>query len=319
MYIGVDIGGTNIAVGLVDGGCNIIERVKAPTLPKRGARAVIDDVSRLCFELAGKAGVKPRDIERIGMVAPGSVDAPAGIIIFAGNIPFDNSPVAEWMRESWSCPIFVENDANAAALGEVYAGAAKGRSSVLMITLGTGVGGGIVLDGKVYSGFNGTAGEVGHMVVEAGGRGCTCGRAGCWEAYASATGLISMTREAMEKYPGGAMSRITGELGKVSGKTAFLAAREGDAAGRGVVDAYIRYLSIGLANLINIFQPEAVCIGGGVCNEGEYLMKPLIEATRREQFKGSPRLTEICAAALGNDAGIIGAAMLGARKDGLLK
>ena len=310
MYIGVDIGGTNIAAGIVDGDGKITARAKASTLPSRGARAVIEDSSRLCRDLASRAGLKPKDIGGVGVAVPGSVDPREGIVLFAPNIPFENTPVAGWMRESLGCPVFVENDANAAALGEVRAGAARGCSSALVVTLGTGVGGGVILDGKVYSGFNGAGGEVGHMVIEAGGRLCGCGREGCWEMYSSATGLIRMTREAIEKHPDSVMCEMTAELGKVSGKTAFKAARQGDAAGQAVVDMYIRYLAIGIGNVINIFQPEMLCIGGGVCNEGEHLMNPLLKAVGREQFKGGDKTTKICVAKLGNDAGIIGAAML---------
>jgi glucokinase len=299
MYIGVDIGGTNLVAGVLGANGELVVSRKRPTVTVRGARGVIDDVSELCFEVAAAAGVKPGDIEWIGVGSPGAVDAENGVILFAGNIPYDNSPVAEWLGEKWGCPVFVENDANAAALGEVYAGAAKDCDSALLVTLGTGIGGGIILDKKVYGGFNGTGGEIGHMVIEVDGWDCTCGNKGCWEAYSSATGLIRMTREAMP------------EVANPNGMTAFRAAREGDARGQAVVDKYIRYLSVGIANLINIFQPRMVCVGGGVCNEGDALMLPLIKSVRERQFKGSPRLTEIRVAELGNDAGVIGAAMLG--------
>ncbi|GHV32444.1 glucokinase [Clostridia bacterium] len=299
MYIGVDIGGTNLVAGVLNERMEVVAKFKRPTAIDRGARGVIDDVSEMCFKAADAADVKPEDIEWIGIGSPGAVDAANGIILFAGNIPYNNSHVAEWVGERWKCPVYVENDANAAALGEAYAGAAKDCDSALLVTLGTGIGGGIILNKRVYSGFNGTGGEIGHMVIEADGWHCTCGHDGCWEAYSSATGLIRMTREAMP------------EVEHADGMTAFKAARAGDNRGQAVVDKYIKYLSIGLANMINIFQPEMICIGGGVCNEGDALLLPLIEQTRARQFKGSPRLTEIRAAALGNDAGVIGAAMLG--------
>ena len=310
MYIGVDIGGTNLVAGLVDDECRIVEKVKTRADKSVGDRALLNAVADLCFEVTAKGGLKPEDIRRIGIGTPGSVDSENGIIIFAGNLPFSSTPAVSMMKERWDCPVYLGNDANAAALGEVYAGAAKGCSSALLVTLGTGIGGGIIIDRRIYAGFNGAAGEIGHMVIVADGELCTCGRRGCWEAYGSATGLIRMTREAMDNNKDSAMWDII-ENGHVSGKTAFIAARAGDAAGRAVVDTYIKYLGAGLTNMINILQPEMVCIGGGVCNEGDYLLEPLIGHARREQFKTSGRMTEIRVAELGNDAGVIGAAMLG--------
>ncbi|MCL2080682.1 MAG: ROK family protein [Oscillospiraceae bacterium] len=311
MYIGVDIGGTNLVAGLVNDDCQIIEKLKTPTKPQRGAEEVLADVARLCHELAAKAGIGMDEVKWVGVGSPGSIDAENGVFVFAGNLPFRNTPVVKILGESIGRPIYVGNDANAAALGEVYAGAAKDCDSALLFTLGTGLGGGIVINRRIYSGFNGDGGEVGHMVVEVDGCPCTCGRNGCWEAYSSATGLIRMTREAMESDKKSLLYAAAAEEGKVSARTAFVAARKGDPSARAVVDKYIKYLAAGLANMINVFQPEMVCIGGGVCNEGDYLMLPLIEQTRKEQFKGSPKQTLIRVAELGNDAGVIGAAMLG--------
>lgn len=311
MYIGVDIGGTNLVAGLVNEECEILERVKRPTRPERGEMAVLNDVVELCIEVVAKAGMNMEDIKWVGVGSPGSVDVENGIFMFAGNVPFNYTPVANILREKLNRPIHISNDADAAALGEVYAGTAKDCNSALLVTLGTGIGGGIILNRKIYSGFNGMGGEIGHMTIEVDGWPCTCGRNGCWEAYASATGLIRMTKEAMEANSDSALHETAKEEGKVSARTAFVAARKGDAAGKAVVDKYIKYLAEGLTNMINIFQPEMLCIGGGVCNEGDYLMLPVIEYIRREQFKGSDKQTVIQVAQLGNDAGIIGAAMLG--------
>lgn len=191
-------------------------------------------------------------------------------------------------------------------------GASKGCNDSLMITLGTGLGGGIIIDKKVYSGFNYAGGELGHTVIEVGGRQCSCGRKGCWEAYSSATGLINMTKDKLAADKNTIMHKMVEEEGKVSGRTAFNAMRAGDKAGAEVVDEYIRYLASGIVNMINIFQPEVLVIGGGICNEKEYLTAPLKKYVDEEQYtRNGTKKTEIRIAALGNDAGIIGAAMLG--------
>ena len=213
--------------------------------------------------------------------------------------------------------VYIENDANAAALGEALAGSAKGTDSSVMITLGTGVGGGIVINGKIYAGGVNCAGaELGHTVIVAGGRQCSCGRRGCWEAYSSATGLTNMTKEKMTELKiKGIPSLLFDESkkeGKTSARTAFNAMRGGDIYGKMLVDEYIAYLAEGITNIINIFQPEVLSIGGGVCNEKEYLTKPLIEIVEREQYtRTNAHKTRIVTAILGNDAGIIGAAGLG--------
>ena len=213
--------------------------------------------------------------------------------------------------------MYIENDANAAAKAEAFAGVAKGAKYSVMITLGTGLGGGIIIDGKVYSGFNFAGAELGHTVIEKGGRPCTCGRHGCWEAYSSATGLVNITKdhitEARKSGRKTSMEEmIGGDLSKVSARTAFTAMKAGDEVAAEVVDEYISYLACGVANVINIFQPNVLSIGGGVCNEGEYLTKPLLEKVWAETYsrEGTPQ-TQILIAKLGNDAGIIGAAVLG--------
>ncbi len=206
----------------------------------------------------------------------------------------------------------MENDANAAAYGEVLAGAAKGAENALMITLGTGVGGGIVIGGKIYDGFNFAAAELGHVVIEKDGVPCACGRKGCWEKYSSATGLIRMTREKMEECQESLMWQISPTLEEVNGRTAYTAAKKGDEAALAVVKKYQDYLAVGLANMVNIFQPEVLCIGGGICGEGDYLLQPVNEQVMAEQYaKTTPRKTRLVIAALGNDAGIVGAAALG--------
>lgn len=314
-YLGIDLGGTNIAVGLVDENLSIVKKTSTPTLATRPTDEIVKDMADLCQKLCEECGIALSDVAACGIASPGTVNSETGVVEFSNNIPMRDYPMAEKLAEFLGFDkIFMDNDANAAALGETLAGAAKGASSAVMVTLGTGVGGGIVIDGKIYSGFNHAGAELGHIVIEKGGKPCTCGRKGCWEAYSSATGLIKMTREKLETTKDTVMwEMIENDLDKISGRTAFNAMKlNGDKAGKEVCDEYISYLACGLANIINIFQPEIICIGGGVCNEGDPLFVPLREQVAVENFaRNSEKQTKIVKAALGNDAGIIGAAVLG--------
>lgn len=313
-YIGVDLGGTNIAAGLVDEDNKIVKKMSVPTLPQRGNDAVTEDIAKLIFDLCKAQGVDISDIAYAGIATPGAINCDTGTIDRACNLYMEKYPIVDKLAALIPTKIYLENDANAAALGEAVAGAAKGAKYSVMVTLGTGVGGGIVMNGKVYSGFNFAGGELGHMVIEQGGVQCNCGRKGCWEAYSSATALINMTKEEIEKNPDSLLASIAKENGKVSGKTAFIAQRKGDASGDRVVEKYIRYLACGVANVINLFQPDILCIGGGVSNEGDNLMNPLLKVVENEVFTkniAKERQTVIRVAQLANDAGIIGAANLG--------
>ncbi len=318
MYrIGVDLGGTNIAVGLVNEKFEIVKKVNTPTLPARGAEAIVDDIASLCKKACEEHGVSIKEVDAIGIASPGVANFDDGRVEYCSNLPFRHFPICKMIAEKTGVEsVHVENDANAAAWGEAVAGAAKGTRSSIMITLGTGVGGGIIIDGKVYSGFNYAGAELGHIVIEYNGKLCGCGRRGCWEAYSSATGLIKMTKEKLEEceMSGRAtiMKAMVDEKGKVSGRTAFDAMRRGDEAGAEVVDMYVRYLACGLANIINIFQPEVVSIGGGVSNEKDELLSRLLPIIASETYgAGFVEPTKIRIAELGNDAGIIGAAYLG--------
>lgn len=318
MYrIGIDLGGTNIAAGLVNENYQIVRKDSVPTNAQRDPALIVDDIAMLCKKICEEQGIALSDIEAIGIASPGIANHDDGVVEYANNLPFRQFPICEMLRERTGIKnVHVENDANAAAWGEAVAGAAKGTKKSVMITLGTGVGGGIIIDGKVFSGFNFAGGELGHTVIEKDGVPCSCGRKGCWEAYSSATALIRMTREKMEECRAAGretlIEKLVAEKGKVSGKTAFDAMRAGDEAGREVVDKYLSYLAVGLGNMINIFQPEVISLGGGVSNERENLLKPLIPLIRKEQYGGDlVPLTKICIAELGNDAGIIGAAFLG--------
>lgn len=312
-YIGIDLGGTNIVAGVVNENYEIISKAKTPTNRPRSAEEICKDMAKMALEAVEKAGLKVSDIQSVGVGAPGSVNSDTGVISYSNNLDFHNAPVADYIREVIDLPVYVENDANAAAYGEFVAGSAKGTKDAVCITLGTGVGGGIIIGGKIYSGFNYAGAELGHTVIEVDGVQCSCGRKGCFEVYSSATGLIRMTKEAMDADPDSKMHEMMGD--HVSGRLAFEAMRAGDATAKSVVDKYIKYLAAGIANTINIFQPEVLCIGGGVCNEGDALLVPLKELISKEIYtRASEDNTKIVIASLGNDAGIIGAAFLGLLK-----
>lgn len=310
--IGIDLGGTNIVAAVVDEKYNIIAKAKTPTAVPRSAELIFDDIAKVCKEAVEKAGLTMNDISSVGLGTPGTVNSD-GVIEFANNLNFDNVPAKDMIIERLGDkPVYVANDANCAALGEAYAGCGNGAKNFIAVTLGTGVGSGVIIDGKIVTGVNNAGGECGHMVIVVDGEACTCGRHGCWEAYASATALINQTKKAMEQYPDSVMHQLAKEEGKVSGKTAFDAMRRGDIAGIKVVDQYIKYVACGIINLVNALQPEIICVGGGICNEGETLLRPLrryIEAERYSVY--SIIQTKILKAELGNDAGIIGAAILG--------
>ena len=323
MYtIGIDLGGTNIAIGICDAELNIITKGSVRTLPDREPELIIKDMAALAKELLEKSNISLDEVEYAGIATPGTVNPATGTVEYANNLPFFNFPIAEIFKSYLAVKeVFVANDANAAALAEALAGAAKGSKNSLMVTLGTGVGGGIIIDGDIYTGgVNSAGGEIGHTVIVAGGRQCSCGRLGCWEAYSSATALTKMTEEKMTELKiVGIDSLLFDEAnrrGKVSARTAFDAMRRGDRYASEIVDKYIFYLAEGITNMINIFQPEVLSIGGGVCNEKEYLTKPLEELVSKYQYtRSNPSKTKIVTAILGNDAGIIGAAGLGKKKN----
>lgn len=315
MYrIGVDLGGTNIAVGLVDENYKILRKGSVPTNAKtRTGEEIVDDIAALCARICKEQGIALADVEAIGVASPGVADSARGVVEYSCNLPFRRFPICELLKaRTGVASVHVENDANTAAYGEAIAGAARGTRNSLMITLGTGVGGGIIINGKVYSGFNFAGAELGHVVIEVDGVPCNCGRCGCWESYSSATALIRMTKEKIEECAKTGRKTSMANVEKVSGRTAFDASRQGDAAATEVVDKYIKYLAIGLTNMINIFQPEVVSIGGGISGERENLLRPLVPLIEKKRYgAGFVEGPRIAIAELGNDAGIIGAAFLG--------
>lgn len=313
MYrIGVDLGGTNIAVGVVDENYKIIGRGKVKTRCPRPAAEIFDDIA-LAVNMAVKdAGISMDDVISVGVGTPGSVNKDNGYIEFSNNLEFDQVPAKEMLEERIGKTIYLDNDANCAALGEAIAGIGKGVGNFVAITLGTGVGSGIIVNGKIVCGVNYCAGEMGHMVIMVDGEPCNCGRKGCWEQYSSATALIRQTKAAMLEDKDSAMWQlVNGNIDSTSGRTAFDAMRLGDKTAAAVVDRYIYYLSVGIGNVINALQPEIICIGGGISHEGDYLLLPLNKYIEEQRYSiHASKQTKILAAELGNDAGIIGAALL---------
>ncbi len=313
MYrIGVDLGGTNISAGVIDDKLEIIGRGKLKTNCPREAELILADVAKAVELAAADAGIGMKDVVSIGIGTPGSVNKTTGYIEYANNLDFDKVPAKQILEARLKKTVYLDNDANCAALGEAVAGVGRGVSSFVAITLGTGVGSGIVLDGKIVTGVNDGAGEMGHMVIVADGERCTCGRRGCWERYASATALIQQTKDAMHHDMDSKMWELVGgDINRVSGRTSFDAMRAGDKTAKKVVDKYIFYLAVGIINIVNALQPEIICIGGGIGHEKENLLVPLRKYVARERYSiHADRQTEILSAQLGNDAGIIGAALL---------
>ncbi len=316
-YVGVDLGGTNIAAGIVNESKKIIAKGSVPTYSSREGSLIIKDMAALVERLLKDAKIPLDEVAYVGIASPGHVNDKTGVVERAYNLPFNNFPIAEIFRRFLPVKkVLVANDANAAALGEAICGAARGSTTSVMVTLGTGVGGGIIIDGKIHSGHNGAAGELGHIVIKYQGRPCTCGRRGCWEAYSSATALSAVTKErVIECDIKGIPTLMVDEYksaGKVTARTAFAAMKKGDKVAADIVDYYISHLACGITNLINVFQPEIICIGGGICNERDHLLKPLCEMISSEQYtRYDPKKTKIVIAELGNDAGILGAACLG--------
>ena len=314
MYrIGVDLGGTNIAVGIIDEENRIVARGNRKTNVPRPAEEIFDDIAAAVKEAMDALGITNAQVKSVGVGTPGSVNKELELIEFANNLGFDNVPAYRLLRERTGIQnVYFDNDANCAALGEAIAGCGQGVKDFVMITLGTGVGSGIIVNGKLVTGVNYAAGEMGHTVLVYGGLPCNCGRRGCWEKYSSATALIAQTKDAMRRHPDSIMWEVVkGDFYAVSGRTAFIAAKQGDVTAKRVVESYEAYLATGLGNVINIFQPDMVCLGGGIANEKENLLAPVRRLVQTEIYSiHAKKQSKIVSATLGNDAGIIGAALL---------
>ena len=308
MYrIGIDLGGTNIAVGVVDDRHQIVAEASLPAGAHRPAEQVVADMCRAAELALDKAGLTAGDCVSIGVGAPGTCDPARGVVVCAYNLNWFDVPVCAMLTKHFGLPARLSNDANCAALAEVVAGAAVDCRSMVLVTLGTGVGGGVIVDGKIVSGLGGAGGEVGHSILVLDGEPCTCGRRGCWEAYSSATALIRQARQAAAEHP----ESLLAGAEEITGKTVFDAADRGDETANAVVDRFCDYLGAGVTNIVNALAPEVILIGGGISRQGERLLAPVRRYVERNCFGGPEGAIPIFAVArLGNDAGIIGAAAL---------
>lgn len=308
MYrIGVDLGGTNIAVGLVDESYTLVEKYSVLTLATRSANEVILDICKAIDTLLEHAGVPRRKCLSIGIGAPGSCDSEKGIVFCSYSLTWRNVPLAEQLQEYFKLPVHVDNDANCAALAEVRAGAARDCQNAVLITLGTGIGTGIILDGKIYSGHLGSGTEMGHMSINMNGELCFCGRRGCWDAYASATALIVQAKRAGFCRPESALNRLE----DFTAKAIFDLAEAGDIAANAVIEQYCEYLAVGAANVANVFGPEIILFGGGISKQGERILDPVRQYLMKHCFDTRPEvIPRLAIASMGNTAGIVGAAAL---------
>lgn len=310
--IGIDLGGTNIKVGLVDDENRLVAKKSAKTGASRHYTEVVADIAATTNALLAQQGIGIDEVLKIGVGSPGLIDHANGVVAFASNFGWNDVPLLAELARYFDKPMRLSNDANVAALGETIAGAAKGARHVVMLTLGTGVGGGVVVDKRVQEGGNAGGMELGHATIQVDGALCTCGHRGCIEAYASATGLARMAREAAQANPQSLLWEMcAGDLTRMNGAIPFKAARKGDASAQGVVDMYIKYLGEACINIVNVWRPEKILLGGGISNEGAPLLNPLNAYVRAGCFAGEKGyIAPIEVAALGNDAGIIGAAAL---------
>jgi len=313
MYnIGIDLGGTNIAAAIVDEKGNILCKGSVPTMRERDYKEIVKDMAMLALQLVSEYGITNADIHSVGIGSPGTPDTENGVIVYANNLHFKNTPIRDEFVKYFNVPLYIENDANAAAYGEFIAGVGDKYTDFVAITLGTGVGAGIIVNNKIITGSFHGGSELGHMVIQVGGSTCSCGRKGCWEEYSSATAMIREAKKAAIAHPESKLYELVdGDIENMNAKIAFDAAEAGDEVAQSLVDWYIDYLAIGLVNVINIFQPQAIALGGGVSAQRDKLILPLKDKMLHEIYGGAESLkTELLVCELGNDAGIIGAAML---------
>ncbi len=309
MYtIGIDLGGTNIAAGVVDENGKIIAQASRRTDAHRPYQDVICDMAGTATDAAKKAGIPMSDITSIGVGVPGFFDRETGVVVFCTNLGWKDVPLRAEMQKHINLPVYSDNDATVAGFAEAVAGVSRGTSSSIFLTLGTGLGGGIVIDGKPWSGAHGVGSELGHIMYQYNGIECTCGQYGCWERYASATALIRMARERAAHYPDSPIAKMDPD--KISAKAVIDAARQGDPLAVDAYDEYTTHLANGIITIVSFFDPEVVVLGGGVSAAGDFLLEPVRRKVEAGKFFKVLPASRVVIAELKNDAGIIGAAML---------
>ena len=310
-YIGIDLGGTNIAVGLVNEEGRIIAKTETPTLASRPYQELVKDMAACARKVMEEANITEDELHSIGVGIPGVADKD-GMVIFCTNLGWRNVPLRAELQQYINKPVYMDNDATVAGWAEYQAGVSRGTDSSVFMTLGTGLGGGIVMNGKIWAGAHGAGSELGHLVIEVDGVPCTCGKRGCAERYCSATAIIRMAREACADAPNCLIMRaVEGDMDKINAKVVFDAAKEGDSVAMQVFNRFVKYLTIAINNVISFIDPDMIILGGGVSRAGDFLLDAVKAALPEYLFYPTLKQPELRIASLGNDAGIIGAALLG--------
>lgn len=311
LVIGVDLGGTKVATAAADCSGSLLSKVTKPTLPERGLDAVIETIVDSIREATTSAGGSKQDIRCIGIGSPGPIDPEAGIVVFAPNLMWHNVPIVGILKGILDLPVYLENDANVAGLGEYRFGAGRGSKNMVYVTVSTGVGGGLILNGEIYAGSFGMAGEVGHMTIASDGPLCGCGNQGCLEALAAGPAIARKAQADILHGQETIMTEmVSGKIEEITSKTVGEAALAGDILAKEIIEKTGEYLGIAAANLINIINPDTIVIGGGVSNIGELLLAPLRRAAKRRAIKAAFEKVRIVKAELGSDAGLVGAICL---------
>jgi glucokinase len=314
-FVGVDLGGTKILAGVFDTQLTCLGRNKMSTKPERGADEVIERIARCARDAVDECDLDLKQLRGVGVGAPGAIDVSSGRVIFAPNLQWQDVPLKKALEKELDVPVSIENDANGAMLGVFETELQSKPRHVIGIFIGTGIGGGIIVDGKLYSGFNGTAGEIGHMVIEVGGPKCNCGNRGCFEALASRTAIFRKIHAAVKDGQKTLLTDMLGpELNDLRSGDLRKAIRKGDSFVEKIIEEAAEYTGIAVANLINIFNPQTVVLGGGVIDAlGDEMMAIIVETAEDYALSGTSKGIEIVASKTGDDAGIIGAAVLARR------
>ena len=312
VYIGIDLGGTGIKIGVVDESGAILSQGETPTLAGRPYEDIIADMGRCMLDVMARGGFEEKDIASIGVGIPGVADEKTGHVIFCTNLGWSDVPLRTELQKYLNKPVYIDNDATVAGFAESVAGVSKGTSSSVFLTLGTGVGGGIVINGRPWSGFHGVGSEIGHIPMDIGGIPCTCGNEGCLERYCSATAIIRMGKQILQQHPESLMMvMVGGDPEKLNAKIVFDAARELDNAAMKVFTTYVDYLAKACYTIIAFLDPEMIVLGGGISKSGDFLLKAVRERIPRYLLFKTLPYSRVEIARLGADAGMIGAAMLG--------
>lgn len=314
-FLGVDLGGTKILTALADEEGTVLARKKMPTEANKGLEHVLENIHTSIKKVLDESGVKVKDIVSMGVGSPGPLDVDKGIIYLAPNLGWENVPITSLLEEKTGIKVILENDANAAALGEKWFGAGQDVDNLIYVTVSTGIGGGIIINKEIYRGANAGAGEVGHMVIDPDGPLCGCGNRGCFETLASGTALVRKGRKAVEKGKDTILKKLSGgDINTIDGALIAKAARMKDSVALKIWDEIGEYLGIGLANLLNIFNPEMIILGGGVMKAGDLIMEPMLKSLKARAFKEAFQSVEIKKAELGDDTGVIGAITVAMRE-----